>query len=115
VLHLMIAGRLHWRPPRGRIPGKLGIAALDFPPAAPRDRGRDTQAGVAPLDPGADALAALDPAGWRSSRRTCRASARPDARESHPEARAHRSRLLAGIGNAYSDEILHRPASRPSN
>ena len=71
VLHLMIAGRLRWRPPRARVPGRLGIAALDFPAGTllVTEAGTRKRASLH-LVQGADALAALDPGGLEVLKRT---------------------------------------------
>src|SRR5207247_335615 len=63
VLHLMIAGRLRWRPPRGRIPARRGIAALDFPTGTllVTEAGTRKRASLHLVE-GAQALAALAPA-----------------------------------------------------
>src|SRR5262245_41418676 len=64
VLHLMIAGRLRWRDRGAAIPGKVGLAAFDFPAgtAILTEQGSKRQAAVH-LVQGTDALAALDPGG----------------------------------------------------
>ena len=105
VLHLMIAGRLHWRPPRGRIPGKLGIAALDFPTGTllVTEAGTRKRASLH-LIRGADALAALDPGGLEVLEADLPRFRAALTRENHTLKRALTDpRLLAGIGNAYSD------------
>jgi len=115
VLHLMIAGRLHWRPPRGRIPGRLGIAALDFPAGTllVTEAGTRKRASLH-LARGADALAALDPGGLEVLEADLPRFRAALTRENHTLKRALTDpRLLAGIGNAYSDEILHRAQLSP--
>ena len=115
VLHLMIAGRLHWRPPRARIPGKLGIAALDFPTGTllVTEAGTRKRASLH-LARGADALAALDPGGLEVLETDLPGFRAALTRENHTLKRALTDpRLLAGIGNAYSDEILHRARLSP--
>src|SRR5919108_3316974 len=64
VLHLMIAGRLRWRERGAAIPGKVGLAAFDFPTgtALLTEAGSKRQASIH-LASGADAVAALDPGG----------------------------------------------------
>src|SRR3954452_6077052 len=64
VLHLMIAGRLRWRERGAAIPGKVGLAAFDFPTgtAVLTEQGAKRQASIH-LMSGADSLAALDPGG----------------------------------------------------
>ncbi len=115
VLHLMISGRLRWKPKGTKIPGRLGLASLDFDDgsliiteAATRKRASLY------LVQGREALAAHDPGGLevldsphdafaerlRSQRRTLkRALTDP--------------RIFSGIGNAYSDEILHAARLSP--
>jgi len=115
VLHLMIAGRLHWRPPHARIPGKLGIAALDFPTGTllVTEAGTRKRASLH-LIRGADALAALDPGGLEVLEADLPRFRAALTRENHTLKRALTDpRLLAGIGNAYSDEILHRARLSP--
>jgi formamidopyrimidine-DNA glycosylase len=115
VLHLMIAGRLHWRPPRARIPGKVGLAALDFgsgtvvvTEASSRKRAS------LHLARGAAALRAHDPGGMEVLDAELDAFATALTRESHTLKRALTDpRLFSGIGNAYSDEILHRARLSP--
>ena len=115
VIHLMIAGRLHWRPAGARPPGRIGLAAFDFPDGTLifTEAGTRRRAAIH-LARGEAALAAHDPGGLD----VLGASARglPD----RPSARAHTlkrtltdPRLLDGIGNAYSDEILHRARLSP--
>ena len=115
VLHLMIAGRLHWRPPRGRIPGRLGIAALDFPTGTllVTEAGTRKRASLH-LARGADALAALDPGGLEVLEADLPRFRAALTRENHTLKRALTDpRLLAGIGNAYSDEILFEARLSP--
>jgi formamidopyrimidine-DNA glycosylase len=115
VLHLMIAGRLHWRPPRARIPGRVGLAALDFAggtlvvtEASSRKRAS------LHLARGAAGLAAHDPGGLEVLDAGRDAFAAALTRERHTVKRALTDpRLLSGIGNAYSDEILHRARLSP--
>ena len=110
VLHLMVAGRLQWKPAGAGVPGRLGLAAIDFASgslivteAATRKRAwlrlvrgeRD----LAALDPGGLEVLGADAAAFRAALR----------RENHTLKRALTDpRLFSGIGNAYSDEILHR-------
>jgi len=115
VLHLMIAGRLRWRPPRARVPGRLGIAALDFPAGTllVTEAGTRKRASLH-LVQGADALAALDPGGLEVLEADASAFRAALTRESHTLKRALTDpRLLSGIGNAYADEILHRARLSP--
>jgi formamidopyrimidine-DNA glycosylase len=115
VIHLMIAGRLHWRAAGTRIPGKVGLAAFDFSTgtllmteAGSKKRAAlhvaRGEAGLAEHDPGG--LEVLD-----GSLATFRAAL---VREHHTLKRALTDpRLFSGIGNAYSDEILHRARLSP--
>jgi formamidopyrimidine-DNA glycosylase len=115
VLHLMIAGRLHWRPPRAKIPGKVGLAALDFTSgtlvvteASSRKRASLHVAR------GAAALRGHDPGGMEVLDAEPGPFAAALTRENHTLKRALTDpRLFSGIGNAYSDEILHRARLSP--
>jgi formamidopyrimidine-DNA glycosylase len=115
VLHLMIAGRLRWKPRAAALARRLGLAAFDF------DAGTLvlTAAGTRKraslhLARGEAALAAMDPGGVEPldvDDDTLRAAL---SRERHTLKRALTDpRLVAGIGNAYSDEILHRARLSP--
>ena len=109
VLHLMIAGRLHWKGPQAKLAGRNALAAFDFPAGSLTlteagskrraslhvVRGED---GLYALDPGGIEIFATDLDGFRAAltlenRTLKRALTDP--------------RLVSGIGNAYSDEILH--------
>jgi len=117
VLHLMVAGRLHWQDAggKGRAAGRSGLAQFTF------DRGTLTltEAGTKKraglwLVRGADGLAALDPGGLEPMTATPSAFAARLAAESHTLKRALTDpRLFSGIGNAYSDEILHHARLSP--
>ena len=115
VLHLMIAGRLHWKPPGVRIAGRSNLAAWDFPggsllltEAATKHRAS------LHLVRGAAALAAHDPGGLDVFRATAEQFRAALTRESHTLKRALTDpRLFDGIGNAYSDEILHAARLSP--
>ncbi|HJQ82981.1 MAG TPA: DNA-formamidopyrimidine glycosylase family protein [Candidatus Binatia bacterium] len=115
VLHLMIAGRLHWRPAGARIPGRLGLAALDFAAGAVTvtEAGTRKRASLH-LVRGTDALAAHDPAGIEVLAADLETFRTVLVRENHTLKRALTDpRLFSGIGNAYSDEILHRARLSP--
>jgi formamidopyrimidine-DNA glycosylase len=115
VVHLMIAGRLHWRPRGARPPARVGLAALDFPDGTLvlTEAGTTRRASIH-LVRGEVALEALDPGGvevLEADLGTFRAAL---ARERHTLKRALTDpRLLSGIGNAYADEILHRARLSP--
>ncbi len=115
VFHLMIAGRLRWRPRGARAPRKVGLAAFEFSSGTllvteASSRKRASLHVVA----GEDALHALDPGGievLESDLATFRAAL---VAENHTLKRALTDpRLFSGIGNAYSDEILHRARLSP--
>ena len=115
VLHLMIAGRLRWRPRGAAIPGRAGLAAFDFPQGTLLL----TEAGVKHraslhLVRGARELAAHDPGGLDVFAATAPDFRTALLRESHTLKRALTDpRLFDGIGNAYSDEILHAARLSP--
>ena len=115
VFHPMIAGRLRWRPPGAAVPKKVGLGAFDFPAgtlllteASPKKRASlRVVAGEA-------ALAELDPGGLDVLGATSEAFHAALVAESHTLKRSLTDpRILDGIGNAYSDEILHRARLSP--
>jgi formamidopyrimidine-DNA glycosylase len=109
VLHLMIAGRLHWKPPQAKLAGRNALAAFDFPSGSLTltEAGNKRRAslhvvrgeeGLYSVDPGGVEVFETDLDGFRAAlmvenRTLKRALTDP--------------RLVSGIGNAYSDEILH--------
>jgi formamidopyrimidine-DNA glycosylase len=115
VLHLMIAGRLHWRPPKVKLAGRQNLAAFDFPDgtltlteAGTRRRASlhilAGEEGLHSVDPGGIDVLAADPDGFRAALSS----------ENHTLKRALTDpRLVSGIGNAYSDEILHAAQLSP--
>ncbi|WP_088279701.1 Fpg/Nei family DNA glycosylase [Ideonella sp. A 288] len=115
VVHLMIAGRLRWLAPGAKPPGKIGLATFEF------DQGQLllTEAGTQRraslhLVAGRDALAAMDPGGIDVMACDEAAFAQRLAAENHTLKRALTNpQLFSGIGNAYSDEILHRARMSP--
>lgn len=115
VIHLMIAGRLRWLAPGAKLPGKLALAAFEF------EHGQLvlTEAGTtrrASIHVVADeaALQGLDPGGIDVMACTPEAFAQRLKSENHTLKRALTDpRLFSGIGNAYSDEILHRARLSP--
>jgi formamidopyrimidine-DNA glycosylase len=115
VIHLMIAGRLHWRPVGARPPGKIGLGALDFSTGTLvlTEAGTRRRAAIH-LVRGEDALREHDPGGVEILDADLAAFRAALARESHTLKRALTDpRLLSGIGNAYADEILHRARLSP--
>ena len=115
VLHLMIAGRLHWRKPGARLPAKLGLAAFDFPGGTLvlTEAGSKKRASLH-LVAGVDELARHDPGGLEVLDSDFEAFGSALCRERHTLKRALTDpRLFSGIGNAYSDEILHRARLSP--
>ena len=115
VLHLMIAGRLHWKPVAAPIPRRAGLAALDFPSGTLLLTEASTKHRASlHVVRGEGALAAHDPGGLDVLGATLEQFRAALARESHTLKRALTDpRLLDGIGNAYSDEILHAARLSP--
>lgn len=115
VVHLMIAGRFRWERHGAKPPGKLGLAAFDFPTgtlllteASPKKRA------ALHLVRGTASLAAHDPGGIEVLIATPEAFRAALLRERHTLKRALTDpRTFSGIGNAYSDEILHRAKLSP--
>jgi formamidopyrimidine-DNA glycosylase len=115
AIHLMIAGRLHWREPDAKLPGRVGLAALDFGEGTLvlTEAGTKRRAAVH-LVRGADALAALDRGGLEPLQADLATFRAALTRERHTLKRALTDPgLFSGIGNAYSDEILHRARLSP--
>jgi formamidopyrimidine-DNA glycosylase len=115
VLHLMIAGRLRWRERGAPIPGKVGLAAFDFPngSAILTEAGSKRQASIR-IVRGEAALSALDPEGLEVLTADRAAFAERLTRENHTLKRALTDpHIFSGIGNAYSDEILHAARLSP--
>ena len=116
VIHLMIAGRLRWLSPAPRPPGRIALAAFDFADGTLAvHRGRHEAAGVAAPRAGRGGARAFDAGGLEVLRgRARRVRAAAQRRENHTLKRALTDpRLFSGIGNAYSDEILHRARLSP--
>jgi formamidopyrimidine-DNA glycosylase len=115
VIHLMIAGRLHWKPAGARPPGRIGLAAFDFSTGTLTL----TEAGTkkrASLDVvrGEAALHAHDPGGLEVLDADLAAFGAALTAENHTLKRVLTDpRVFSGIGNAYSDEILHRARLSP--
>jgi formamidopyrimidine-DNA glycosylase len=115
VVHLMIAGRLRWRDAGAAIPGKVGLAAFDFPPGTVvfTEAGSKRQASIH-LVRGEAALALLDPQGLEVLSADRSAFASRLRQENHTLKRAMTDpHIFSGIGNAYSDEILHAARLSP--
>jgi formamidopyrimidine-DNA glycosylase len=115
VIHLMIAGRLRWIE-RGRAPpARITLATLEFDDGtlALTEAGTKRRASLHVVR-GAGALAALDPGGVEIDDLDARRFAATLRSENHTLKRALTDpRILSGIGNAYSDEILHRAKLSP--
>jgi formamidopyrimidine-DNA glycosylase len=115
IFHLMIAGRLHWKSAGVKIPGKLGLAAFDFPSgtlvlteAGSKKRASlhlvRGEAAIREHERGGIEVLDADLSGFREAL----------TGENHTLKRALTDpRLFSGIGNAYSDEILHRARLSP--
>jgi len=115
VLHLMIAGRLHWRPPNTKLAGRQSLAAFDFPSGSLvlTEAGTKRRASLHVLT-GEEGLHSIDPGGIEIF--TSDLSSFHDAltAENRTLKRALTDpRILSGIGNAYSDEILHAARLSP--
>ena len=115
VVHLMIAGRLRWREPGAPIPAKLGLAAFDFAHATLlfTEAGSRKQASLHVVR-GAAAVEGFDPGGADVFAMTAEAFAAALAAENHTLKRVLTDpHVFSGIGNAYSDEILHAARLSP--
>jgi formamidopyrimidine-DNA glycosylase len=115
VIHLMIAGRFRWQAAGAKVPGKRGLAAFDFPAGTLllTEAGSQRRASMH-LVRGEPALAALDPGGMEVLGSTAADFASVLARENHTLKRALTDpHFFSGIGNAYSDEILHAAKLSP--
>jgi len=115
VVHLMIAGRLRWRKPGTASPKRGGLAAFDFAAGTLllTEAGSKRRASIH-IVRGRDALDALDPGGLEVLTADFSEFAAAITRERHTLKRTLTDpRILSGIGNAYSDEILHRASLSP--
>ncbi|HET9294556.1 MAG TPA: DNA-formamidopyrimidine glycosylase family protein [Gemmatimonadales bacterium] len=115
ILHLMIAGRLRWRPRGAAVPKGRGLAALDFAVGTVlfTEEGKQHRAGLW-LVRGDAALAAHDPGGLEPLEGSFEAFRAALTKERHTLKRALTDpQLFSGIGNAYSDEILHAARLSP--
>jgi formamidopyrimidine-DNA glycosylase len=115
VLHLMIAGRLHWKPPGANPPGKIGLASFDFPNGTLTltEAGSKRRASLY-LIKGEAGLAAHQPGGLEVLNADASSFTAALRKENHTLKRSLTSpQLFSGIGNSYSDEILHRARLSP--
>src|SRR5438105_2685951 len=115
VIHLMIAGRFKWLPPGAKMPGKAGLAAFDFPNGTLllTEAGSKRRAAIH-LVRGAAGLKEHDPGGLEPLEMTLDEFRAALTRERHTLKRSLTDpHLFSGIGNAYSDEILHRARLSP--
>lgn len=115
VLHLMIAGRLHWTSRGAKLPGKIGLVAFDFPNGTLILTEASTKKRASlHLVSGAAALATFDRGGVDVLAATTEEFSASLRSENHTLKRALTDpALFDGIGNAYSDEILHRAGLSP--
>ena len=115
VLHLMIAGRLHWRPPLAKLAGRKSLAAFDFPTGSLvlTEAGTKHRASLTVLA-GEEALRSVDPGGIDvlTSDLNCFRAALTVENRTLKRALTD-PRIVSGIGNAYSDEILHSAQLSP--
>ena len=114
-VHLMIVGRLVWLRRGARPPARIGLAAFDFATGTLvlTEAGTTRRAAIHLVQGGA-ALAALDPGGLEVLESGLAAFGAALSRGNHTLKRALTDpRILSGIGNAYSDEILHRARLSP--
>jgi formamidopyrimidine-DNA glycosylase len=115
VIHLMIAGRLRWRERGARLAGKRSLAAFDFPTGTLllTEASMKKRAALHVVA-GPAALAAHDPGGLEVLDSRLEDFAAALVRENHTTKRVLTDpRVFSGIGNAYSDEILHRARLSP--
>jgi len=115
VLHLMIAGRLHWRHPKAMLVGRRSLAAFDFPSGSLvlTEAGTKHRASLSVLT-GEHGLHSVDPGGieiFESDLCSFRDALRAENRTL--KRALTDPRLVSGIGNAYSDEILHAAQLSP--
>ncbi len=115
VLHLMIAGRLHWRPPNATLAGRNSLTAFDFPDGALvlTEAGSKRRASLYVVR-SEGGLRALDPGGIDVFAASLDQFRTALSKENRTLKRALTDpRVVDGIGNAYSDEILHAAALSP--
>jgi formamidopyrimidine-DNA glycosylase len=115
VIHLMIAGRLRWLAAGGKVPGKIGLAAFDFPNGSLilTEAGSKRRASLW-LVRGEESLEQFERGGLEVLDADLADFTERLVRENHTLKRSLTDpRLFSGIGNAYSDEILHRAKLSP--
>ncbi len=115
VIHLMIAGRLHWRPPQVKLSGRQALLALDFSDGTLvlTEAGSKRRASLHVLC-GEQALHDIDPGGIEVFSSDLEAFRAALTAENRTLKRALTDpRLVSGVGNAYSDEILHAAQLSP--
>ena len=115
VLHLMIAGRLHWKPPQTKLASRQGLLALDFSDGTLilTEAGSKRRASLHVLR-GEEALEAINPGGIEIFSTDLDGYRAALTHENRTLKRALTDpRLVSGIGNAYSDEILHAAQLSP--
>ena len=115
VLHLMVAGRLRWRDAGAKLPGRAGLAGFDFSTGTLilTEAGSKRRASLHLLS-GEAALARQDPGGLEVFESSSEDFGRALTRENHTLKRALTDpHIFSGIGNAYSDEILHAARLSP--
>jgi formamidopyrimidine-DNA glycosylase len=115
VFHLMIAGRLHWRPPKTKLSGRQNLAAFDFPHGTLTltEAGTKRRASLHILQ-GEEGLKSVDPGGLDLFETDLQTFGAVLTSENHTLKRALTDpRVFSGIGNAYSDEILHAAELSP--
>lgn len=115
VIHLMIAGRLRWLDAAAKVPGKIGLAAFDFPNGTLifTEAGSKRRASLW-LVRGESSLVQFERGGLEVFESTPAEFAERLTRENHTLKRSLTDpKLFSGIGNAYSDEILHRARLSP--
>ncbi|MBV8807995.1 MAG: formamidopyrimidine-DNA glycosylase [Acidobacteriaceae bacterium] len=115
ALHLMIAGRLHWRPPEAKLAGRNNLAAFDFPDGSLvlTEAGTKRRASLHILS-GEEGLRSVDPGGMETITADLDSFRAALTLENRTLKRALTDpRVVSGIGNAYSDEILHAAQLSP--
>jgi formamidopyrimidine-DNA glycosylase len=117
VFHLMIAGRLHWQPPGAKLAARRAVAALDFANGSLTltEAGSKKRASLHVVQ-GEESLKGINPAGLEVLEANLEDFAARLTLENHTLKRALTDpHLFSGIGNAYSDEILHAAQLSPAS